>query len=78
MIFDFDKEFQNMMQKHSLNTVILLGHLNPDGDAAGSVMGLAHYIKVNYPQYRVIPYLEDTGGYLGQRSEETSEGRQSI
>ncbi len=30
MIFDFDKEFQNMMQKHSLNTVILLGHLNPD------------------------------------------------
>ena len=60
MIFDFDKEFQNMMQKHSLNTVILLGHLNPDGDAAGSVMGLAHYIKVNYPQYRVIPYLEDT------------------
>lgn len=54
MIFDFDKEFQNMMQKHSLNTVILLGHLNPDGDAAGSVMGLAHYIKVNYPQYRVI------------------------
>ena len=59
-LFDFDKEFQNMMQKHSLNTVILLGHLNPDGDAAGSVMGLAHYIKVNYPQYRVIPYLEDT------------------
>lgn len=60
MTFDFDKEFQNMMQKYSLNTVILLGHLNPDGDAAGSVMGLAHYIKVNYPQYRVIPYLEDT------------------
>ena len=60
MTFDFDKEFQNMMQKHSLNTVILLGHLNPDGDAAGSVMGLAHYIKVNYPQYRVIPYLADT------------------
>lgn len=60
MIFDFDKEFQNMMQNHSLNTVLLLGHLNPDGDAAGSVMGLAHYIKVNYPQYRVIPYLADT------------------
>ena len=60
MTFNFDKEFQNIMQNHSLKTVIILGHLNPDGDAAGSVMGLAHYIKVNYPQYRVFPYLADT------------------
>ena len=60
MTFNFDKEFHFIMQKHDLNTVIILGHLNPDGDAAGSVMGLAHYIKVNYPQYRVLPYLSDT------------------
>ena len=45
MTFNFDREFQSMMQVNDLNTVILLGHLNPDGDAAGSVMGLAHYIK---------------------------------
>ena len=45
MIFNFDREFQSMMQEHKLTIVILLGHLNPDGDAAGSVMGLAHYIK---------------------------------
>ena len=60
MTFNFDREFQSMMQEHNLTTVILLGHLNPDGDAAGSVMGLAHYIKVNYPQYKVMPYLADT------------------
>ncbi len=60
MTFNFDREFQSMMQVNDLNTVILLGHLNPDGDAAGLVMGLAHYIKVNYPQYKVMPYLADT------------------
>ena len=60
MTFNFDREFQSMMQVYDLNTVILLGHLNPDGDAAGSVMGLAHYIKINYPQYKVLPYLADT------------------
>ena len=60
MTFNFDQEFQSLMQAHNLSTVILLGHLNPDGDAAGSVMGLAHYIKVNYPQYKVMPYLADT------------------
>ncbi len=49
MTFNFDREFQSMMQVHDLNTVIFVGHLNPDDDAAGSVMGLAHYIKVNYP-----------------------------
>ena len=34
--------------------------MNPDGDAAGSVMSLAHYIHVNYPQYKVMPYLAET------------------
>ena len=58
--FDFDKEFENMMTSNKLDTVVLLGHINPDGDAVGSVMGLAHYIKVNYPQYEVLPYLADT------------------
>ncbi len=59
MTFNFDREFQSMMQEHNLNSVILLGHLNPDGDVAGSVMGLAHYLKVNYQQYKVMPYLAD-------------------
>ena len=58
--FDFNKEFESIMVRNKLETVVLLGHINPDGDAAGCVMGLAHYIKVNYPQYEVIPYLADT------------------
>ncbi len=29
MTFNFDREFQSMMQVNDLNTVILLGHLNP-------------------------------------------------
>lgn len=58
--FDFDREFKSMMTRNALDTVVLLAHINPDGDAAGSVLGLAHYIKVNYPQYEVLPYLENT------------------
>lgn len=60
MKFEFDKVFCQMMEKCQLDTVILLGHINPDGDASGSVMGIAHYIHAIYPQYQVYPYLEDT------------------
>lgn len=49
-----------MMKSNELDTVVVLGHINPDGDAAGSVMGIAHYIGVNYPEYQVFPYLADT------------------
>lgn len=58
--FNFDSVFKELMQACNLDTVVILGHLNPDGDAAGSVMSLAHYIHVNYPQYRVFPYLAET------------------
>ena len=49
MKFEFDKVFCQMMEKCQLDTVILLGHINPDGDASGSVMGTAHYIHAVYP-----------------------------
>ena len=48
--FNFDTVFDETMQTHNLDTVVILGQLNPDGDAAGSVMRLAQYIHVNYPQ----------------------------
>ena len=60
MIFNLNEAFENMMQSHDLNTVVLLAHMNPDGDAAGSVLGLAHYIHDVYPQYTVLPYLAST------------------
>lgn len=62
MDFDFNLIFEEMMQTNALDTVILLGHMNPDGDAAGCVMGLAHYLHTVYPQYKVIPYLAETLG----------------
>ena len=60
MNFNFNECFETMMQSHNLDTVIILAHMNPDGDAAGSVMGLTHYIQDVYPQYKVMPYLAST------------------
>ncbi|MCI6004334.1 MAG: DHH family phosphoesterase [Blautia sp.] len=60
MEFNFNTHFEQMMEKNHLQSVVILGHMNPDGDAAGSVMGLAHYIHAVYPQYRVFPYLAET------------------
>lgn len=55
----FDEEFKQIMTSKDLSTVIICGHMNPDGDACGSVMGLAHYISCAYPEYKVLPYLAD-------------------
>ena len=60
MAFQFNEVFESMMQSHNLSTVVILAHMNPDGDAAGSVMGLAHYIHDVYPQYKALPYLAST------------------
>lgn len=60
MNFNFNQIFELVMESNDLDTVIILGHMNPDGDAAGCVMGLAHYIYTVYPQYRVIPHLAKT------------------
>lgn len=57
--FNFDEVFEKMMKTKGLQAVVLLAHINPDGDAAGSVMGLAHYIRQNWMQYQVFPYLAE-------------------
>lgn len=57
MSFDFDTQFTTMMQTNQLDCVIILGHMNPDGDCCGSVLGLAHYIHNTWPQIQVFPYL---------------------
>ena len=59
MTFNFDREFQSMMQEHNLNSVILLGASEPRWRCSRIGDGLAHYLKVNYPQYKVMPYLAD-------------------
>lgn len=40
------------------DTIAIAGHMRPDGDCVGSVMGLYGYIKENYPSKRVSVYLE--------------------
>lgn len=42
-------------------TVGITGHVRPDGDCVGSVMGLYNYIKQNMPQIEVDAYLEQPG-----------------
>lgn len=41
-----------------VQTVGIAGHVNPDGDCVGSVMGLYLYLAENYPKLTVDVYLE--------------------
>ena len=40
------------------NSVAIGGHIRPDGDCVGSCMGLALYLRDNYPEISVDVYLE--------------------
>ena len=42
----------------SVQTVMIAGHVNPDGDCVGSCMGLWLYIRDNYPQVKADVRLE--------------------
>lgn len=48
-------------------TVVLLGHVNPDGDCAGSCLGMYNYLTENFEDLTVSVYLEPLSkkfGYL--------------
>lgn len=40
------------------SSIAITGHVRPDGDCAGSTLGLYNYIKTNYPEINVDIYLE--------------------
>ena len=40
-------------------TVALGGHIRPDGDCVGSVMGLYLYLQEEYPELQIDVYLEN-------------------
>lgn len=42
-------------------TIVILGHVNPDGDCIGSCLGLYNYLKENYEGLEVSVYLEKIG-----------------
>lgn len=56
---------EQMLEK--TGSVVILGHVRPDGDCLGSTLGLYHYIQTNYPAIRAAVYLEESSpkfGYL--------------
>lgn len=52
---DLAKELSNAVR------VGITGHVRPDGDCVGSVMGLYNYITANMPEIMVDVYLEQPG-----------------
>ena len=40
------------------NSVVILGHLHPDGDCVGSTLGLYNYMKETMPERKVDLYLD--------------------
>ena len=42
-------------------SIVILGHVNPDGDCIGSCLGLYNYLKENYEGLQVSVYLEKMG-----------------
>lgn len=44
----------------NVNSLCITGHVRPDGDCVGSVLGLYAYVKKNYPQIDAQVYLEES------------------
>lgn len=50
------KNFKESIEK--ANTIAITGHIRPDGDCTGSVLGVAQYIRENFKGKEVVVYLE--------------------
>lgn len=62
----FRKHLDQMLGENDIDTVVVLSHVNADGDAAGSVLSLSHYLNVIYPNIKVIPYLSEVERGVGK------------
>lgn len=49
---DFLREIENA------NSIVLLGHMRPDGDCVGSCLGVYNYVIDNYPDKEIDIYLD--------------------
>ncbi len=47
----------------SYETICIFRHYNPDGDALGSQVGLARWLKLNYPEKKVLMLGEDAHNF---------------
>lgn len=61
--YDLDEEVKCMMDlldgPDSEKSLVIIAHINPDGDAVGSTMGLAYYLHEKY-EYNIFPFVADT------------------
>lgn len=51
----------NQLFEHALKnakTIVILGHLHPDGDCVGSTLGLYNYLTAQYPEQEIDLYLD--------------------
>ncbi len=42
-----------------IRNVGIVGHVNPDGDCAGSVAACYHYLRDNVPSLHIVPFLQE-------------------
>ena len=53
--------FNSLIKK--AGTICIVGHMGPDGDSAGSVLGVYNYIKnvkgAEFSEEKIVPYLDD-------------------
>ena len=63
------QELFNTLCNTAIDTAVILGHVNPDGDSIGSVMGVAYYLRENFPcKFRhILPYSAPIPGKGVQR-----------
>lgn len=45
-----------------VKTMAVSGHIRPDGDCIGSVLGVYNYVRKYHPEIQIIPYLEPIPG----------------
>lgn len=60
-IMNKTKELQNYIE--SFDTIAVFRHVNPDGDALGSQLGLVKWIRHNYPEKTVYALGSDDHNY---------------
>ena len=45
-------------------TIIIIRHIRPDGDAVGSTLGLREILRLTYPEKRILVVNEDYSEYM--------------
>lgn len=55
----FNEKLSHMVKDNDVNTILILGHINADGDCVGSVLAMSWYIKCIFPEFEIVPYISE-------------------